>query len=143
MTIQDPSLDAPTATPLSGTLPQYPDREVLEARMLRCCLNPKVLAGLALVGSALWLLSPVSIGAVLPALLVLACPLSMGVMMWRMRSGGSCSATVPGSGGATDADVQVRALRAGIPSLRDGGTSVRTAVDQAAAAESQAAVTQP
>lgn len=109
--------------------------------MWRCCLNPKVLAGLAVVGAALWLLSPASIGAVLPTLVLLACPLSMGVMMWRMRSGSNCSTTAQGSGGATAADDQIRALRAEIASLRDGGTPARTA-DQAAATEPRAAVTQ-
>ena len=86
--------------------------------MWRCCFNPKVLVGLAAVGATLWLLNPASIGALLPTLVLLVCPLSMGVMMWRMRSGGSCSATSPGGDGAADTDTEIRALRTEIAGLR-------------------------
>lgn len=86
--------------------------------MWRCCLNPKVLAGLAAVGATLWWLNPASIGALLPVLVLLVCPLSMGVMMWRMRSGGTCSATEVGSVGTADTDAEIRALRAEIDGLR-------------------------
>lgn len=109
--------------------------------MSRCCFNPKVLAGLAGVGAALWFLSPASIGAALPTLVVLACPLSMGVMMWRMRSGGSCSAAPPGNSGGIGTDVEIRALRAEIASLRDDAAPAGTSADLAAAAEGRAAVT--
>jgi hypothetical protein len=51
----------------------------------------------------------------LPLLVVLVCPLSMGVMMWRMRgSGQSCGATTAGSAASavsSDVDEQLRQAR--------------------------------
>lgn len=67
-------------------------------RSMRCCLNPKVIGGLVVIGLVLWLLAPATSAAALPLLIVLVCPLSMGVMMWRMnRVGGGCSGS-PGPG---------------------------------------------
>lgn len=61
--------------------------------MLRCCLNPKVIGALAAAGIGVYLLSPGHGAAAFPLLITLICPLSMGVMMWRMRNnGGSCEA---------------------------------------------------
>ena len=54
-------------------------------KMLRMCLNPKVLAGLVVAGVATYLIAPNLIAASLPILLVAACPLSMLLMMWGMR----------------------------------------------------------
>jgi Protein of unknown function (DUF2933) len=54
-------------------------------KMLKACLNPKVLAGLALVGVAVYLIAPNLIAAALPILLLAACPLSMLLMMWSMQ----------------------------------------------------------
>lgn len=102
--------------------------------MWRCCLNPKVLAGLAAAGTGLWVLSPASIGALFPALVLLICPLSMGVMMWRMRSGASCAA--PQGGGAPDRAVaEIHALRMEIADLRANASASPAAstVDQVAA----------
>lgn len=81
-------------------------------KSLRCCLNPKVIAGLVAVGLALWLFAPASGLAALPLLAALVCPLSMAVMAWRMRRGGSGAtpnATAPA--GSDDVDAQLRALR--------------------------------
>lgn len=56
------------------------------------CLNWKVLAGLATVGLGVFLFEPQLFVRAFPVLLVAACPLSMIVMMWGMRSGVSPSA---------------------------------------------------
>ncbi len=54
---------------------------------LFCCMNWKVVGGLALVGLAVLALAPNLILGVLPVLLVLACPLSMLLMMPMMMKG--------------------------------------------------------
>jgi hypothetical protein len=54
-------------------------------KMLKMCLNPKVLAGLAATGVAIYLFAPNLIAAALPILLLAACPLSMLLMMWAMQ----------------------------------------------------------
>ena len=80
-------------------------------RSLRCCLNPKVMAGLVAAGLALWLVAPSTGIAALPLLVALVCPLSMGVMMWRMSRGGSCGAlglARPSAAGPGDVDQQLR-----------------------------------
>src|SRR5216683_474799 len=51
---------------------------------LKCCLNPKVLIGLAAAGLAVVLLAPNLIAGAFPLLLALVCPLSMLVMMVGM-----------------------------------------------------------
>lgn len=50
------------------------------------CFNKKVIAGLGVAAAALLLLKPSLFGAALPLLLLLACPLSM-VLMMRGMSG--------------------------------------------------------
>ena len=54
-------------------------------KMLKMCLNWKVLAGLAAVGVGIYLLAPDLVVAALPILLLAACPLSMLLMMWAMQ----------------------------------------------------------
>ena len=54
-------------------------------KMLKMCLNPKVLAGLALAGVAIYSFAPNLAAAALPILLLAACPLSMLLMMWSMQ----------------------------------------------------------
>jgi hypothetical protein len=56
---------------------------------LRCCLNPKVLIGLAAAGLAVVLLAPNLIAGAFPLLLALVCPLSMLVMMGSMARMGT------------------------------------------------------
>ena len=72
-------------------------------RSLRCCLDPRVVGGLAAVALVTWLAAPGGATAALPLLITLVCPLSMGVMMWQMhrRSGHTAeldrsAATSPG-----------------------------------------------
>jgi hypothetical protein len=54
-------------------------------KMLRACLNWKVIGALALLGLGIWAVSPNLLAAALPVLLVAACPLSMIVMMRGMQ----------------------------------------------------------
>ncbi len=49
------------------------------------CLDPKVIAGLAVVGLGVWALAPGFVWAILPVLLLAACPLSMVLMMRGMQ----------------------------------------------------------
>jgi hypothetical protein len=58
-------------------------------KMLKMCLNWKVLAGLAAVGVGIYLVAPDLVLAALPILLLAVCPLSMLLMMWAMRGGPS------------------------------------------------------
>lgn len=83
-------------------------------RMLRCCLNPRVIAGLAGVGVVIWLVAPAGGAAALPLLVALVCPLSMGVMAWQMRpgqAGPSTAAPAATSASDFDANAELRALR--------------------------------
>jgi hypothetical protein len=87
----------------------------LMLRSMRCCLNPKVIAGLVAVGLMVWFMVPAGGAVALPLLVALVCPLSMGVMMWQMRCGtGSCGAA-DGAGSAAaappDVDAQLRDAR--------------------------------
>lgn len=81
-------------------------------RSMRCCLNPKVIGGLLAAGLVMWVMAPAGGVVGLPLLIALVCPLSMGVMMWRMRgSGESRAATTTGSAASTassDIDQQLR-----------------------------------
>lgn len=84
--------------------------------MWRCCLNPKVMAGLLGVGVLLWLYTPTAAVSALPALILLVCPLSMGIMAWRMRGGGSCSTT--STPADRDVDTELRELTEEVAMLR-------------------------
>lgn len=83
---------------------------------LGMCFNWKVLAGLAAVGVALFVLAPGAALAALPLLLLAACPLSMGFMMYRMRGHG---ASVSESCHHTEGDVSVEAKRARLAALKE------------------------
>jgi hypothetical protein len=54
-------------------------------KMLKMCLNPKVLAGLAVVSLGIYLFAPGLLAEAVPILLLAACPLSMLLMMWTMQ----------------------------------------------------------
>jgi len=62
---------------------------------LKCCLNPKVLIGLAAAGVAVVLLAPNLIAGAFPLLLALVCPLSMLVMMVGMARMGTKKENAP------------------------------------------------
>ena len=66
------------------------------------CMNKKVIGGLAAVGLATLVVAPQLFGRVLGLLLVLACPLSM-VLMVRGMSGGRSSCS-PGGTATTTTD---------------------------------------
>lgn len=75
------------------------------------CLDRRVLIGLAGIGVAVLFARPHWLGPVLPLLVVLACPLSMLLMM---RRGKSNCATNPNS----EADHELAGLRSEIAHLR-------------------------
>lgn len=91
---------------------------------LRCCLNPKVIGGIAAAGLLVWLVAPASGAAALPLLFALICPLSMGVMAWQMMRRGRRYTTpesLPAVGAATTTakvDAELRALREEIAIVR-------------------------
>jgi len=53
-------------------------------RLVECCLNWRVIAGLGVVGVALFLFAPKLAATSLPVLVALVCPISMLVMMVSM-----------------------------------------------------------
>ena len=66
--------------------------------LVECCLNWRVIVGVALVGAALFLYAPKLGLAYLPVLLALVCPISMLVMMLsmgRMNMGGRGNEVAP------------------------------------------------
>ena len=77
-------------------------------KYLRCCLNWKVIAGLAVAALAVWVVAPDLIGRVLPTLLALICPLSMVAMMIGM---GAMSGKRPQADGAPDSQARVEMSR--------------------------------
>ncbi len=52
-----------------------------------CCLNWKVIVGLAVVGLGVWIAAPTLVGAAIPLLLTAICPLSMLAMVVGMGRG--------------------------------------------------------
>lgn len=60
-------------------------------RLMRMCLNWKVLGALALLGVGVWIAAPNLVGLALPVLVVALCPLSMLLMARHMRHGESAS----------------------------------------------------
>lgn len=54
-------------------------------KMLRACLNWKVIGALVLVGLGVWAVAPNLLVGVLPILLIAVCPLSMMLMMRGMQ----------------------------------------------------------
>lgn len=54
---------------------------------LKHCLNPKVIAGLAVAAVGVWVFAPGAFAAALPLLVLAICPLSMVGMMYMMRGG--------------------------------------------------------
>jgi hypothetical protein len=54
-------------------------------KMLKMCLDWKVLASLAAVGVGVYLFTPGLLAEAIPILLLAVCPLSMLLMMWSMQ----------------------------------------------------------
>ncbi|MDA8285352.1 MAG: DUF2933 domain-containing protein [Actinomycetota bacterium] len=86
---------------------------------MRCCLNRKVIIGLAVVAVGVLAVDPHLFGRVLPLLLVAICPLSM-VLMMRGMSGNKVSSgqTAGISGSHPGFDAEVARLRAEVDQLR-------------------------
>ncbi|WP_207957271.1 DUF2933 domain-containing protein [Rubrobacter tropicus] len=64
-------------------------------KMLKMCLNWKVIAGLAALGVGTYVVAPNLAAAALPLLLLAICPLSMVLMMWGMQRGGGAEGRAP------------------------------------------------
>jgi hypothetical protein len=106
--VASPRASPVTSTPVS-TQHTSPFKAIWDC--VQMCLNWKVLAGLAVVGVIVWVMAPRLVLAALPLLLVVACPLSMLVMMGGMRGGQSAQANQLPAAGRTR-DEQVAELRA-------------------------------
>jgi Protein of unknown function (DUF2933) len=81
------------------------------------CFNRNVLIGLGVVALGVLAIRPEAIGAALPVLVLLACPLSMVFMMRGMNR----AAAEPEPAGTTDApgtDAEIVGLRAEVDQLR-------------------------
>ena len=91
---------------------------------LKHCLNPKVIAALAVIAAAIWIVAPGAFAAALPVLVVAICPLSMLAMMLLMRDGGndtrsdSRAAEPTGQSRRHAEDAQVSALQAQVADLQ-------------------------
>jgi uncharacterized protein YlxW (UPF0749 family) len=59
----------------------------MESKILRMCVNWKVLLGAAVAGLVLWVVAPGALAAIIPVVLVAVCPLSMLLMMRAMHDG--------------------------------------------------------
>jgi hypothetical protein len=89
-------------------------------KMLKMCLNPKVLAGLAATGVAIYLFAPNLIAAALPILLLAACPLSMLLMRWAMQqSQGQGQQTTQETDAGLTREERIAQLRAQNEALAD------------------------
>ena len=86
---EDRPVAAPLASPVTSTPMSSKHTSPLKAiwDCVQMCLNWKALLGLAVVGLAIWVVAPQLVLAALPLLLVVVCPLSMLVMIGRMRGG--------------------------------------------------------
>jgi hypothetical protein len=116
---EDRPVAAPWASPVTSTpvSSQHPSPLKAIWDCVQMCLNWKVLAGLAVVGLAVWVVAPQFVLAALPLLLVVACPLSMLVMMGRMRGGQPAQANQPPAAGQTR-DEQAAELRSRLLSMQ-------------------------
>ena len=110
---EDRPVASPRACPVTSTPMPSQHASPLKAiwDCVQMCLNWKVLVGLAIMGLAVWVVAPRLVLAALPLLLVVACPLSMLVMIGRMRGGQPAQANHSLTAGRTS-DEQVTELRA-------------------------------
>ncbi len=86
-------------------------------KMLKMCLNPKVLVALAAVGVGVYVLAPGAFAAALPLLVLAACPLSMLLMM-AMMGRNNTSGARPEVGAHDDPREELVALQARQQELR-------------------------
>lgn len=84
--------------------------------MFGMCFNWKVLVGLGAVAAGVLIFAPQAALAVLPLLLLAACPLSMVVMMFAMRGMGSKNHDAEPS---ASPDPSVESLRARLAVVKD------------------------
>ena len=91
------------------------------------CFNPKVLGGLGLTAVAVYLVAPGAFSAVLPLLVMAACPLSM-VLMMRAMSGGQKSSR--GSHAAQDHQTDATGAGSSMPTAEAEIARLRAEVDQ-------------
>jgi hypothetical protein len=85
--------------------------------MVTMCRSPKLWIAVGLAAIALAVASP-NLGAVLPLLLVAACPVSMLLMMGGLAGMGRGKRNAA-TNGAAEGDDEVVALRAEVAELRD------------------------
>jgi hypothetical protein len=89
-------------------------------KMLKMCLNPKVLAGLGVVGVGIYLFATGLLAEAVPILLLAVCPLSMLLMMWAMQSTpGHNQLTIQESDAGLTRGEQMARLRAEQAALAD------------------------
>jgi hypothetical protein len=81
-----------------------------------CCSNWKVWTGAGALLLVVLVVDPKALGAVLPVALGLACPLSMGAMMWGMRPSHTSATLAPRP--SRDTEARIAALQAEIAELR-------------------------
>ena len=86
---EDRPVASPRASLVTPTLMSSQRTSPLKAiwDCVQMCLSWKVLAGLAVVGLAVWVVAPQIVLAALPLLLIVVCPLSLLVMLGKMRGG--------------------------------------------------------
>lgn len=105
--------------------------------VLGMCLNPRVLAGIAVVLAAIWVLAPQFLLAALPLLLLAACPISMALMAWTMRGEMSGRRTMAGPQGAVDPQARLRELEQAQTRLQGEIVQARADLDTQLQAEPQ------
>lgn len=88
-------------------------------KSLKCCLNPKVIGGLAVVAVGVLIIAPHTFGKALPLLLGLICPLSMIGMVVAMTHGtGGGTTSSPADTEAELRKEELDQLRAEVELLR-------------------------
>ncbi len=105
------------------------------------CLNWRVLAGLAAVGIGVYLIAPGAILGLWPVLLLLACPLSMVVMMVGMRGMGAQQgqdATQTQTVAPVSREQQLAQLRAQLIGLGNQQAALAQQIEQLAAPDAAA-----
>lgn len=105
------------------------------------CYNPKLIAGLAVVGLGIWVLAPSMAVAALPLLLFLACPLSMWLMMRGMNRtdpGRVDDGQIPAS---ADTSLELKARLARLDEEKQDITTRVSKLEDAAGAQALSATT--